>query len=201
MWPQSDITADAQPIDSLADQLIYAAEALVRSRSAAYKERFQLTEVQYRVMMQVAKHAPLSLGELCSLVHRDQGQISRLVKSMTDAGLLTRAKRAGSAAMAIELSPRGRRIFHQMAMVGEEWEVALTAVMSPQDIALASQAASHLYEAAFKVRENCGPTHREPKTSAWRLARWRCWRSWWRCSTCGGAPPPSAHRPSTPMSR
>ena len=135
----------------MVDQLILAAEAVVRYRIAIYRDRFKLTELQYRMMMHVARHAPISVGHLAALVDRDVAQVSRTVKLLVDSGLLTTRRTPGGVAKSLDLSAEGHAIHDQMATIGEEWEGAISDAMPLEEIAHATQAMEQLYAAASRI--------------------------------------------------
>jgi len=154
--PENDLLAIEGQARGLAEQLVLAAEALVRYRGAAYRQRFRLTDLHYRLLMHVAKRGPISLGDLSNLVNRDCGQISRTVKALIESGFMRSERRRGSPGMGIELSHKGRSTYEAMAKIGEEWEFALSALMPLHEIALASQAAGRLHAAALRIHEGSG---------------------------------------------
>jgi DNA-binding MarR family transcriptional regulator len=148
--------------DSIADQLILAAEAVVRYRTAAYRDRFCLTEMQYRLLMHVAQHGAVSLTQLSQMVGRDTAQVSRTVRSLVDAGLMTSARRRGRVAVDIALSAAGRRTFSEMAKVGEEWQAAIGDALSPGDITLVVDTIERLHDAANQLAERKGAGPSQP---------------------------------------
>lgn len=135
----------------MVDQLIMAAEAVVRYRVATYRDRFKLTELQYRMMMHVARQAPITIGHLAVMVDRDIAQVSRTVRLLIDSGLMVCSKVRGSQAKALKLSPEGQAVHRQMAMIGEEWEGAISDAMPSDAIARATQAMEQLYVAANRI--------------------------------------------------
>lgn len=139
--------------DHIADQLILAAEAVVRYRIATYRDRFKMTELQYRMMMHVARNAPISVGRLAALVNRDNAQVSRTVKSLVETGLMISRKSRGSVAKSLVLSPEGEAIYLQMALVGEEWGTAISGAIPSEKIALVSQAMEGLNLASCRMLE------------------------------------------------
>jgi len=137
--------------ESLSDRLILASEAVVRYRIAVYRDRFDLTEIHYRLLTHVAQHAPITLGHLARLVNRDCAQISRMVKALIGRGLLANGRLPGKQAMAIELTSIGREIHRQMTRIGQDWEEAVESLISREEIAMASAAMERLYDAARHV--------------------------------------------------
>jgi DNA-binding MarR family transcriptional regulator len=143
--------------ESLVERLILVSEAVVRYRIAAYRDRFDLTEIQYRLLMHVAQHSPVTLGQLARLVNRDCAQISRMVRSLVERGFLETGREPGKQAMAIALTGAGREIYRQMTHIGRDWEVAVENQMSAGEIALATGAMERLYDAARCVLDDDRP--------------------------------------------
>lgn len=139
--------------EHIADQLIVAAEAVVRYRIATYRDRFRMTELQYRMMMHVARNAPISVGKLAELVNRDIAQVSRTVKSLVETGLMVSRKSRGTVAKSLVLSPAGEAVYLQMATVGKEWGSAISGVIPAETITLVSQAMEGLNEASRRMLE------------------------------------------------
>jgi len=151
MIEQHHFFTPADVPDSLIDRLILASEAVVRYRIAAYRDGFDLTEIQYRVLAHVAQHAPITLSHLARLVNRDCAQISRMVKTLIARGLVRNGRPPGKQAMAIELTDTGRETRARMARIGQDWEAAVENLLSTDQIALASVAIDRLYDAARQV--------------------------------------------------
>jgi hypothetical protein len=99
-----DDTPAASPIGSggMVEHLILMAETAVRYRLAIYRNRFRLTELQYRLMMHVAEQGMVSLTQLARLVNRDCAQVSRSVKGLVAAGMMSAGRQQGKVAVAIE---------------------------------------------------------------------------------------------------
>ena len=108
---------------------------LRRSGVLAQRRHFDLSELEWRVMTQVAEFAPLSLNGLAELLVQDRGQLSRTVKRMVERGLLTRERKPGGPEIVIELSKGGAALHARMIERAIERDRALTKGIASEDIA------------------------------------------------------------------
>lgn len=108
---------------------------LRRSGVLAQRRHFDLSELEWRVMTQVAKFGPLSLNGLAELLLQDRGQLSRTVKAMVERNLLTRERKPGGPEIVIELSEEGAALHSRMIERAIARDHALTEGIAPEDIA------------------------------------------------------------------
>ena len=108
---------------------------LRRGGILAQRRRFDLSEIEWRIMAQLGETAPLSLNGLAEALVQDRGQLSRAVKGMVARGLLTRERKPGGPEIEIELTSDGRAL--HAAMVGWviERDARLTEGLDPADLA------------------------------------------------------------------
>ena len=108
---------------------------LRRGGILAQRRRFDLSEIEWRIMAQLGETAPLSLNGLAEALVQDRGQLSRAVKGMVARGLLTRERKPGGPEIEIELTDDGRAL--HAAMVGWviERDARLTEGLDPADLA------------------------------------------------------------------
>lgn len=107
---------------------------LRRSAILAQRRHFDLTEIEWRIMVQVGEFAPLSLNGLAELLLQDRGQLSRAVKRMVERGLLTRERKPGGPEIEIELAPQGRALHARMVELVIERDRMLTEDIPAEDI-------------------------------------------------------------------
>jgi DNA-binding MarR family transcriptional regulator len=144
--------SDAYLPENLFDQVILAADALARFRAVELRERYSLTEIQYRLMLMVGRHGPVNIGELALLIGRDRGQVSRTVKSLVERRWMTSARLDKVATVEIALSPAGWEAMHKIAQAGQGWEGVLGSPLTAADIALVCQSVEHLHVAVLRAR-------------------------------------------------
>jgi DNA-binding MarR family transcriptional regulator len=99
------------------------------------RRQLKLSEIEWRIITQVGQHAPLSLNELSKLLLRDRGQLSRVLKSMVDQGLLKRERKAGSQEVEITFQPKGRSLYARAIRRLNERDRRLISGISESDLA------------------------------------------------------------------
>lgn len=116
---------------------------LRRGGALAQRRHFDLSELEWRMMVHIA-FRPQSLSGLAELLMLDRGQLSRAVKAMVERGLLTRERKPGGPEIVIALSEQGNALHEQMV----EWAVArdgaLTGDIPPEDIATLGRSLDHM---------------------------------------------------------
>lgn len=108
---------------------------LRRTGVLAQKRLFELSEIEWRVMVQLGDTAPLSLNGLAEKLVQDRGQLSRAVKCMVTRGLVTRERKPGGPEIEIELSESGRALHAQMVRWAVERDRRLTDGIDADQIA------------------------------------------------------------------
>lgn len=136
---EADSAADrAAPgvLDSLVTiRMIRLFILLRRGGVLAQRRRFDLSEVEWRIMTNLGDSAPLSLNGLAELLMQDRGQLSRAVKAMVARGLLTRARKRGGPEIEIEMSDEGRALHARMVDWVADRDARLTEGLDRADIA------------------------------------------------------------------
>lgn len=107
---------------------------LRRSGILTSRRQFHLSEIEWRIMTQVGRHAPLTLNRLSELTLQDRGQLSRTVKGMVERDLLTRERKPGGPEVEIELSEQGRTLYARMVERAIERDRRLTGDISQEDL-------------------------------------------------------------------
>lgn len=107
---------------------------LRRSGVLAQRRQFDLSETEWRIMVQVGEFAPLSLNGLAELLLQDRGQLSRAVKAMVERGLLSRERKPGGPEIEIDLTPQGREVYGRMVERVVERDRRLIDGIPPEDI-------------------------------------------------------------------
>jgi DNA-binding MarR family transcriptional regulator len=109
---------------------------LRRSGILAQRRRFDLSELEWRVVTQLGAAAPLSLNGLAEAMMQDRGQLSRAVKAMVERGLLTRGRKPGGPEIEIDLSRKGHALYARMIEWVIERDRLLTEGISEADVAV-----------------------------------------------------------------
>ena len=99
---------------ALERQVCFALAIASRTVLAVYRpvlEPMGLTHPQYLVMLALWGREPLSVTELSRMLELDAGTLSRLLKRLESAGLVTRERNpADERSLAVGLTPRGRAL-------------------------------------------------------------------------------------------
>lgn len=121
---ESSRRADVRPSSELLFELVSLRMVLLfglmrRSGVLAQRRLFDLSALEWRVMVHVAAYGPLSLNGLAEWLVQDRGQVSRAVKGMVGRGLLSRRPKPGGPEIEIDLAPRGEALHKRM----NEWAI------------------------------------------------------------------------------
>lgn len=121
---------------------------LRRTGVLAQKRLFELSEIEWRIMVQLGDTAPLSLNGLAERLVQDRGQLSRAVKGMVSRGLVTRERKPGGPEIEIELSESGSALHAQMVQWAVERDRRLTDGIDQGDIATVLRVTEGMIERA-----------------------------------------------------
>ena len=125
------------PSVALDDQLCFALYAASRAVTARYRpmlEQIGLTYPQYLVMMLLWERDDQTVGQLGARLSLDSGTLSPLLKRLTAAGLVTRARRVeDERSVSIRLTDAGRGLEARGMAISEEMIDALGLGMAEFD--------------------------------------------------------------------
>ncbi|MXO59712.1 MarR family transcriptional regulator [Altererythrobacter salegens] len=107
-------------------KMIHLFALLRRSGLLAQKRLFDLSEIEWRIMVQLGYTAPLSLNGLADALVQDRGQLSRAVKGMVARGLVTRERKPGGPEIEIDLSDDGKLLHGKMIKLAVDRDLGLT---------------------------------------------------------------------------
>ncbi len=107
-------------------RLARLAEDVSQALAAIYRERFDLTRQEWRVLATLARENALTAMEVGSRTALDKMQVSRAVGAMQARGLLRRrADRADRRNKPLSLTSSGRRLYARIVPLALERERAL----------------------------------------------------------------------------
>jgi DNA-binding MarR family transcriptional regulator len=134
--PQRNSAQLSAPLRGLLTmKMIIVFGLLRRSGVLAQRRLFDLSELEWRIVTQVAAYGPVSLNGLAEALVQDRGQLSRVVKAMVGRGFLTRERKPGGPGIVIELSKDGEGLYHQMVDWALERDDMLTGDTPPEEVA------------------------------------------------------------------
>ena len=123
--PSTDRTSAPLPYE-LTKSFPYAVNRVGVRMGELFSRRLRrhgLTLPMYRALAALRQHEPQRLGELCEIVVAEQSTLSRLVGTMTRAGLVTRVRPEDNArTVQISLTDKGRRLVDKLIPVAMKFE-------------------------------------------------------------------------------
>lgn len=126
---------------------------LRRSGILSQRRRFDLSELEWRIVTQLGAAAPLSLNGLAEAMLQDRGQLSRAVKAMVERGLLTRERKPGGPEIEIDLSREGHALYARMIEWVIERDRLLTEGIPEADVAVVWRVLDTMIERAGTMLE------------------------------------------------
>ena len=120
----------------VSNRLLSLATLLRRSANLLYRRELGLSEVEWRILVMVGDHAPLTLGALVEILGLDKGQLSRAVTALVKRRILVRAADPqDSREVRIALTPRGQEAFETAIVLALERNRKLVAGLERSDVA------------------------------------------------------------------
>lgn len=124
-----------------------------RSIAEVYEAEFGLSVWQWRVLAVLAEAGPLTATQICDRTAMDKATVSRTVRALTEASLVTRRAlvRDGRSSL-LTLTERGQDIYARIVPRAREMETRLTAGLSAADQQQLSDLLTRLARAASPDR-------------------------------------------------
>jgi DNA-binding MarR family transcriptional regulator len=119
----------------IAARLIVLMKYLYGSAGPAYREETGLTNLEWRVVMQVGDRGPMALTALAALLHQDKGQVSHAVKKLVKAKLLAREHLRAP----ITLTKLGQTMFGRIFRLGRARNAVLVRALTATERRLLPQ--------------------------------------------------------------
>ena len=135
-------------------RLAVAAEAVSRSLAAIYRERFELTRDEWRVLAMLAGAGEMKSSELGARTTLDKMQVSRAVTGMEQAGLVQREPHAADRRnLVVRLTPAGRALYRRIVPMAEARERFLLEALEPAERAAFDAALDKILARARQLAE------------------------------------------------
>jgi DNA-binding MarR family transcriptional regulator len=150
--PAGEDTGSPAERDLLAAQIIRLATLVRRAASQRFRRMFDLSTLEWLVVVHLASDAPLSLTALARSATIDLQRTSLAVSRLVKRDLVSRIKNPQNAREAqIALTPRGRAVFNAII---ENWlNKELAAGLSDGEIAAAEELMARLVLKAEQILE------------------------------------------------
>ena len=103
-----------------------AAETSGRAFAAMYKEKFDISRTEWRILAHLGDETPLTAAHIAKRSNTDRTKISRAVFSLEERGWLTRAKdRQNRRQELLSLTPEGEKTYDALAKEATAHQKAL----------------------------------------------------------------------------
>lgn len=101
---------------------------------------YGVTLPMYRVLATLRQTGPKTLGELSALVSVELSTLSRLIGTMSRAGLVTRDRPPENARIvSIDITPAGQTLAEQLMPIARHFELTLIADLTEDQVSLLKQ--------------------------------------------------------------
>jgi len=102
--------------------------------SAVYMHEYGISIAQWRILVNLFEHGFVTAKELGSLASMDKSTVSRAIKTMLDMGyLVKKINNNDKRAYFVELSNKGKVLYHKISPKALEWEANLKSGISEEE--------------------------------------------------------------------
>lgn len=154
-WDQLDGDCSELMVgDFLTTLVITTGNALRRTVTVSYTDRFGLTMPEWRVLSVLAEPRELPFTELVLRSATDKGQLSRTLRTMQDRGLLE-LRNASAKKLTCHITKAGLALYRKVIPVARKRQAEFIRQLSPLERRV-------LYGALHKLRDLCDASRRDP---------------------------------------
>ena len=147
----SDLRLDAY----LPYRLSVASNAVSGLISRAYQDRFGLTVPQWRLICVLAEDGAMTQGQLVARTVMDKVTVSRAAQGLIRRHLVARSEHhADARSHVLALSPQGTRLYAEIAPLALDYEQALIAGLTPDEVDRLKRLLSKLQATATALAES-----------------------------------------------
>lgn len=117
--------------DLIAFKLAKLSSGFSGATAQIYSARFGIGMLEWRIVITLRHHQPMTASEIAAKISADKGNVSRSVAVLLERDLIARQEDDGVRRNApLRLTPRGRRLFEQINPIAREREARLLSVLS-----------------------------------------------------------------------
>ncbi|WP_298839875.1 MarR family winged helix-turn-helix transcriptional regulator [uncultured Roseobacter sp.] len=129
----SDSTFDLQAF--LPYLLTQAAERSSLEFHQVYKDRYGLLRTEWRVLFHLGLYGSMTAGAIGTAAQTHKTKISRAVHRLAEKRYITRNRDEKDRRVEhLDLTPRGRSVFNELRGIAADYDDALNAQLSPQEL-------------------------------------------------------------------
>jgi len=138
-------------------RLAVLAHTVSGALSTIYRDRFDLTIPEWRVLANLGREEPSSSNRLAERGSMDKAKVSRAVARLTEAGLITReTDPRDNRLIVLKLSAQGRAVYARIAPLALAWEADLLAGLAAEERAALDSALAKLQARAEALKREAG---------------------------------------------
>lgn len=131
------VAPDVAPItlqDLLSYKIIAVANAMSAGSALRLRSEFDMSLGEWRALALIASSASQSLNGLARAANLDKGQMSRVISSLVERGLVTRETGARKGIVVpLALTPRGKKLYAELIGIAGERNHRFTACLTAQE--------------------------------------------------------------------
>lgn len=155
--PRKRQPAPALPVFNFSTYLPYhltfPVGTISRILGRAMQAHFGLKSTHWRIVALLGSHGPVSTRELSKYLSSEKSAISRATSKLIELGYVLRVVHpVDRRLIVLHFSASGKRLFERMRVVALEFEAALLAGVSNEEIAMLDRTLKKLSAAAVKYR-------------------------------------------------
>lgn len=114
-------------------QINQVAEATSRAFQPAYRDAFDLSRTQWRVLAITARYSSITAREICDIAHEEKSKVSRAVAALESDGLIIRThSETDKRAEYIALTEKGEDVRAKVGQAGLAFEEELSKALGKQ---------------------------------------------------------------------
>ena len=137
-----------KPISGLLSyQISRLAGALTRSATQTYRERFDVSIGEWRVIALLGEHPGTTLNRLARRAALDKAQISRVVSKLLERGLVQRESGPRRSSV-LSLTKEGETLYLGLITAANERDVILRGAVPAKDLIVFERVINRLHEVA-----------------------------------------------------
>jgi DNA-binding MarR family transcriptional regulator len=150
--------------------LTFPVGMISRVLGRAMEMRFGLKTTHWRIVALLGSHGPVSTRELSKYLSSEKSAVSRATSNLIALGYVLRVVHpVDRRLIVLHFSASGKRLFERMKVVALEFEAALLAGVSSEEIAMLDRTIRKLSDAAIKYRREVLKTE-GPRREGGKLA-------------------------------
>lgn len=136
-------------------RLAVLADAVSRSMATVYRQRFDLSRDEWRLLAALGEHSPIQAAEAAQLTTLDKMQASRALRSLEARGLLARETDARDRRhVQVHLLPAGRNLLRQLVPMVLAREAYLLEALDDDERAVLDRALAKLLQRARSLQQH-----------------------------------------------